>query len=276
MKATFDTKASSSVFLWLDNKICKDGEGFVNKPTPLYKQADPSRSNFNVYASPYKQWVYDSCATSVISGVYNGNDFLTRGSGIIFDFNNGRVLTTGNYTSLSGTVAHKDYNVYYTSDENAKLFIEKTIDENKNLSYSPTGAQPYVFSAPCIFVTTSTAYNEEWGLGGIDMSKRNYRLYVISNNNYNQEALNGLLVDTAHTMIPLIDDADSPLDFYGDLKTGYYNYCELKEKYNCASGMYIKNVFAYKVDNKQNKSNTLLLSFYDIEAEVIRIRNNSR
>ena len=276
MKGNFDTKAASSIVLWLDNKICKDGEGYVQKDVIFYKQPDAARAPLIAYASPYKQWVYDSCVAPIISGVYTQSGAIDRSNGIFFDFNNGRVLSSGDLGArLTGTILKKEYNVYFTTDDQANLFIERNYQENKNISYQSTGIEPYVFSAPCVFVTPSFGNNDPWALGGIDKSNRTYRIYVVSHNNHNQEALNGLILDSAHKMLPLIDDVDSPFNFYGDLKSGYYNYCDLRSKYNCASGLYINNVYSYKVDSRANKSNTLLLSFFELQTEIIRVNGNS-
>lgn len=273
MKSSFDNDLVTSFCLWLDNRLIKDGEGFQNKEVILYKQKDSSRSNLYSYNSPYKSWVADSCQTlaTIPSGFSGSNTFYTRNSGISLDFINGRVLSSGDLgPMISGSIAKKDYNVYFTTTEVAELIVEKIFQSNKDLDYAKTGILPYEFAAPCIFVTNSIGKNIPFAFGGTVASKRTIRLYAISHNNYNQEALNGLLVDSAQKTIALVDNNATPYTFNNDLKSGYYNYCDVRSAYGCAAGAYISNVYSYKVDQKTNQSNTLLLSFYDFEVEKIR------
>lgn len=269
MKANFNTTRINSFMLWLNNKLDKDGEAYTNVSSQFFKQNDPARSQFNVYASPYKGFVYDSCAANPISGVYTSSgQFLTRDSGIMIDFNNGRILSTADWgETLSGSYQRKEYNIYFTSDEESEIFLENQTDSNKNIKFTETGVQPYAFAAPCIFVTCATNEREPYAFGGTDNNKAEMRLFVISNNNFSQEALNGLLVDSSREMIPILGDSYSPFNFYGDLKSGYYNYCEIKN--GCETGAYIKKVYSYKIGNTKD-TNTLLLSAYDFELETIR------
>ena len=271
MRGNFDTQLPSSFLAWLNNKLDKEGEAFSTQNVTLFKQTDPSRSTLNVYASPYKGWVYDSCATSVISGVYTtSGQYLTRSSGIEFDFNNGRVLSSGNWgQTLTGTISRKEYNVYFTTDEKATLFLENGTDSNKNVKFTETGVTPYDFAAPCIFVTAATAQNVPFAFGGIDNSQRTFRLLVVSDNNYHQEALKGLLVDSARQNFPLIEDSATPFTFYGDLKSGYYNYCDIRNTYGCASGAYIKEVNSFKIP-VENNATSMLLSAFEVKLEKIR------
>lgn len=274
MKNSFDNDILTSFYLWLDNRIIKDGEGYSNKPVTLYKQNDPSRLPLISYNSPFKSWVADSCQGSAMipSGFFSGTVQFNRNSGIHLDFLNGRVLSSGDLgATITGTISKKDYNIYNISEDEATFLLEKIKDSNKNLDYVQTGIlNPYKFVAPCIFVTNAAGKNDPFAFGGLNLSKRTIRLYVISDNNYNQEALNGLMIDSAHKTIAILDNTAAPYTAYGDLKSGYYNYCDTRSAYGCASGAYINNVFSYKVDQKSNHSNTLLLSFYDFELEKVR------
>jgi len=100
MREQFDNKLAQSVVEWVNNIVCNDGGGFFTPGTPLYLQEDSTRSQFKVYASPYRSWVYDSCVdgATIFSGAYNSSgQFLTRQSGLFFDYQNGRVLSSGNW-----------------------------------------------------------------------------------------------------------------------------------------------------------------------------------
>jgi hypothetical protein len=139
------------------------------------------------------------------------------------------------------------------------------------LDYTKTGAYPYSYTAPIVFVTNSNAANEAFALGGgVVNSKRTYRLYCITNNAFSQEALVSVLTDKTNKIIPILNSSQMPLSFYGDLKSGTFNYCNLKTLGACASGAYIEDVFHYKLDYKGNKTNAWMASIYDLQLEVIR------
>lgn len=269
MKQNFNTTLINSFMLWLNNKLDKDGEAYSVVSSSFFKQEDPQRAQFNVYASPYKGFVYDSCAVTPISGVYTSSgNFLTRDSGVIIDFNNGRILSTADWgQTLSGTYYRKEYNVYFTSDEESEMFLENNTDSNKDIKFTETGVAPYAYAAPCIFVTCANNKREPFAFGGTDNNKTDMRLFVISNNNYSQETLNGLLIDSTRQTIPILGNEKSPFTFYGDLKSGYYNYCESRN--GCETGAYIRDVYHYKIGNTKD-TNTLLLSAYDFSLETIR------
>lgn len=267
----FDTKLVESVVYWLDNKIVVEGQGFTNQSTLLYPQRDRARSLYS-FASPYKGWVYDSCATgaTIPSGFYNSSgQFLTRASGLSFDFDNGRVLSSGDWGTLSGNYANKDYNVYYSNEEQTDFFLEQLYKGNKDLSYTQTGVPHYIFAAPCVIVTNAAGQNQTYALGGLENSTRTIRLYAISNSNYNQEALGSIIMNSAHSYLPLMDYSDTPLNFYGDVKTGYYNYCDIKARLGCKD-VFIKNAYSYKVADNVNSSTYYTISIYDLDLECIR------
>ncbi len=275
MKETFDTKLAQSVVEWLKNVITNDGQGYINTGGALYLQADSTRQQFKTYQSPYRSWVYDSCVegANVPSGFYNSSgQFLTRESGLIFDFINGRVLSSGNWGGqLSGNYSKQEYNVQFTSSEVAGLYIDRVFNANPDIDYTKTGAYPYSYTAPIIFVTNANADNQPYALGGgIVKSNRSYRLYCITRDPFGQEALVSTLTDKVNKTIPLLNSSQMPLQFYGDIKSGVYDYCDLKNPGTCASGAYIESIYHYKINQKTNNSALWLASAYDLQLQTIR------
>ena len=225
MNYQFDNKLAHSLILWLDNKILSLGQAYVNESTQLFHMEDTSKPN-NYWSSLYKSWVYDSSVTGAIipSGFYNeSGNFLTRESGIGIDFINGRVFSTGSEilgSTLSGSYSRKEYNIYYSDIDKVNFYLERLYNENPNVEYSQTGTLPYVFNAPCIIITNSYAKNEPYAFGGQKKNNRLFRLYTLSNNNFNQDALNTLILDSYNFSFPLIDDSiDVPMNFICYLKT---------------------------------------------------------
>lgn len=274
MNFTFDNKIAGSVILWLDNRVSSLGQGYINQSTQLFSQNDSSK-NVNYWASPYKSWIYDSSVTGAIvpSGFYDtSGNFLTRQSGLNIDFINGRVYSTGNLdTVLSGNYSQKEYNVYYSDIDTVNFYLERLYGENPNIQLPQTGTLPYVFDAPCIIVTNSYAKNSPFAFGGQRCNNRLLRLYVLSNKDYNQDALTTIILDSFSFNIPLIDDTiDIPINSMGDLKTGYYNYNDIISKYGHPPGIYIKDVYSYKLNERMNKNIGFALQLYELDLECIR------
>ena len=72
MKPQFQHQIVTSFALWLDNAICCRGEAFQNIESTLYHQEDPRLDpNYLAFASPHKQWIYDSSieGAQVIDGI---------------------------------------------------------------------------------------------------------------------------------------------------------------------------------------------------------------
>ncbi len=242
----------------------------------MYPQTDPSIPYFS-YASPYKQWVYDSSVSGAIvpSGVYNAQgQFLTRESGIMIDFINGRVLSTGQLgNGLSGTFSRKEYNVYFSTDSVTDLFLENILNSDKNIAYSPTGVSPLPFEAPCVIVTESSSNNVPFAFGGVDETQNTLRCFVISNNNWAQTAINSLLADAAHHSFPQVSATFPPISQYGDLKSGingftgyYYNYKQSAPN----PSIYINNMYALKINNQTNKNRIMSLSSCEFDVSNVR------
>lgn len=273
MNLQFDNRLAHSFILWLDNKILSQGQGYVNQSTQLFFMPDSSRP-YNYWSSPYKSWVYDSSATgaNIPSGFYNSSgQFLTRNSGIGMDFINGRVFSSGNWgPTLSGQYAKKEYNIYYSDINTVNFYLERLYDSNGNIQYDLTGILPYNFNAPCVIVTNSYSTNRPFAFGGQKANERQFRLYTLSNNNFNQDALNTIILDSLNFSFPLVDNADLPINFNGDLKTGYYSYNDIIDKYNLP-GVYIKNVYSFKLSEKDNRNIGYSIGIYEFDLETIRI-----
>ncbi len=270
----------TSTVLWLDNQLCGTGQAYVNITGNLYQQPVVAGRNV-VYASPYRSWVYDSCAAGALipSGFYTSSgQFLTRASGLVIDFINGQVSSPANWgPSLSGVYARKEMNVYYSSDEEVSYILEQVYGENKNLSYTLTGLvrpgmAPKTLAAPLIMLTNARGENDPWALGGIDDSKNTVRAFIISDSNYLQDGVNSLLQDAAHQTIPFVPYSVAPWTASGDLKAPPWSYCSgIFNTFGCAGGLYVQNVYAYKISDKVNRNSTFFVSAVEIDLSKPRI-----
>lgn len=260
----------TSAALWLDNQLVADNLAYVNITGSLYLRPRASTGQNWVYASPYRSWVYDSCAVGALipSGFYNASgQFLTRASGLVIDYINGQISSPANWgSSLSGTYARKEMNVYYSSDEEVAYVLEQVYGENKNLGYTLTGLRGNVLAAPLVMLTNARGQNDPWALGGTDNSLNTIRAFIITDSNYLQEGVNSILQDSAHTTIPFAPYSAAPITASGDLKTVPWSYCTgIYDLFGCANGLYIENVYAYKLNEKANKNSTFFLSAVEID-----------
>lgn len=261
--------------MWLTNWLEGTGQAYQNITGSLYRQPATGVVG-NVYASPFKSWVWDSCVGGAIipSGFYNASgQFLTRASGLVIDFVNGRVISPQNWGgTLSGVYARKEVNVYLSSPQETNYVMEQVYRTNLNVNYPLTGFQGLALAAPLIMITNTKGENVPWALGGIDNSKNTFRCFAISNSNYLQEGINSLCQDAAHSYIPLATYADTPITASGDLKTPGWSYCnDIKAIYGCANGLYLSAIYPYKLGDHMNNNPTFLLSISDFEIEKPRM-----
>ena len=131
MKPQYQHTVMTSFLLWFDNYLLNKGEAFSSKTGTLqYFNDTRLPDTYNVYASPYKQWVNDSSITNVVDGVFVGDSSTPSGrsQSLVFDFENGRVIDTGNHLGtdkvITGTFAVKDFNVYLTNETEEDLILE--------------------------------------------------------------------------------------------------------------------------------------------------------
>lgn len=269
MRPQYAHDVVTSVALWLDNRLLANGLAYVNVTGALYLQPIVAGTN-KTYASPYRSWVYDSCASgaTIPNGFYTSSgQLLTRASGLVIDFINGKVSTPQNWGPvLTGTYARKEMNVYYSSDEEVSYVLEQVYGENRNLQYTLTGLNNRVLAAPLAMITNARGQNQPWALGGMDDSRNTIRAFIIADSNYLQEGVNSILQDSAHSFIPFAPYSAAPITASGDLKTVPWSYCTgIYDYYGCNQGLYVENVYAYKLNEKANRSTSFFLSACEID-----------
>ena len=225
MKRSFIHDLHSSFTIWFDHTLLQKGEAFTNVSGSLYKMADPNISGFNIWGSPYKQWVYDSSVSGVNipSGISSNAGVINRsGNSNILDFERGRFLTTGSLSSVSCSYSVKDFNIYTTNKSDQELVFENRYLVNPSSPQVATGVREDKLIAPCIFIKIKKFSNKEFSYGGNDMTTVNLRAVIISDDEYKLNSVGNIFVDKKHTNFLLLDS--TPINRYGDIKNGYYNY----------------------------------------------------
>ena len=303
MKPQFQHTLVTSFFLWFDNYIQYNGEAYKNKTGIFYNMTDDRLdSNYNVYSSPYKQFIIDSgLHTNVVNSQgtegaividrisgqrADGSAFeVTRGtSGLKIDYENGRVFFTGdengelpgNNLSLSGQFGVKDFNVYVTNQTEEDLVVEnkfKTNDRFGNLETS--GVLPYDQVIPAVFITSESINNQPFAFGGLDVTQTNVKAVVMTSDLYCLDCVLSLAADSKKQSFVEVDFNDFPVTEFGDIKTATYptgySYNQI-ETDNTQELFHIEEVFVSKLSDRVKKkvNPNIFVGFIDFEIHKYR------
>ena len=260
MNPSYTTNLMSSFYLWLDHELADIGQGFINTSGQLYPTYDPSCGTYNVYSSPFRQWISDSSITNaaVPSDVYCDGQLLTRDSGVIFNFNKGQVLLPPNIKPrvVTSQYSKKDFNLYYTDEREENLLFENAHplqSKFRNITGGLGGDdQPF----PCVFIKNTAYQNIPYALGGQEQTKTTVRCIILSDNMYLLDGAISVMTDSVRKVFPLVQPSQLPYNYYGDFKSGtQYQYPQLatqssQEKSNL---IYIDRVVVSRLDEIRNK-----------------------
>jgi hypothetical protein len=282
----FQHKLSSSFLLWFDNYLLTKGQAYTNTTGRFYYYQDERiPDTYKVFGSPYKQWVSDYSITgaTIPSGVFINGSFSGRATGSnnstssrILDFDNGRALISGAATGavVTGAFATKDFSVYYSNETEEDLLIEnKFIAQSKiGTNLSPTYVQPYDQVVPAIYICNSSFENKPFAFGGMDQTTTNLNAVVIAENPYQLDGVLSIFADSKNESIVDVPFDSYPFTEYGDLKSGYYNYQNLKTQYQNNNKYFVERVKTSKMNDKPRKSlvNDLYVGFIDFDVSIMR------
>jgi hypothetical protein len=266
MKPQFQHQVITSFALWLDHVILQRGEAFQNIDSSFYHQNDPRLdSNFVSFASPHKQWVTDSSISkaNIINGITLNDRFIGRNDeDIKYDFDNGRVLIpstlANSMSSVEGSYAVKDFNIYITDQTEEELLIESKFDTNSRFDQGIfEGIKPYDQVVPAIFISYESGVNEPFAFGGQDSTKSFVRCVVFAENSFQLDGIFSLLSDLNFTSVANVGFNEHPLNEFGDLKLGHYDYQDLSKRYfnlqNSHSIFHIENCTVSKLNDRVAK-----------------------
>lgn len=273
---------SSSFSLWADHVLLKRGLAYVNKTGAFVHYNDHRLPNgWRAWGSPDKQWVANSAITgaTVPSGVFVDSNFSGRSDGLILDYENGRILTSGISSSatITGSYSAKEINVYPTNQDEESLIVEKT-EENANqkvgTSINTRYLPPYSQKIPAVFVNVQTQENSPFALGGMDLTVNKINLVVMTKEPYELDGVLGLFADTADEIFKEIPFDSYPYTEQGDVKS-LYNYetlaAQSQEYYT------IDEVKSSKATDSLRRSlgTQLYIGFVDMEISKPRYPRNN-
>ena len=277
----FQHKFTNSFFLWFDNYLLTKGQAYSQLTGTFYNYEDERLdSSLNVFGSPYKQWVNDSSISGaqIPSGVYINGAFSGRNNNLILDFENGRVLSSqlsGNAT-ITGSFPVKDFNIYFSNETEEDLIVENKYDTNSRIiinqaSYIP----PYSQVLPAIFLSFAGSYNKGFAFGGMEETTISAKAVILAENNYQLDGVLSIFADSRNEVFPTVPMENNPINEFGDLKTGYYSYTDLKNQFGGNTKFYINSAETSKLTDKARKSlsNDMYVGFIDFEIQQHRYRN---
>lgn len=280
MKAQFHHKLTTSFFLWFDNFLLKKGEAYSNTTGSFYYYADPLLdSTYVAYGSPYKQWVTDSsiAGATVPTGIYIDGSLSGRNDGVVFDFDNGRALISGDVTSstITGSFSVKDFSTYLTNDTEDDLIVENKYMVNSRLPSGPlTYIQPYDDVVPAIFLSTSMSENKPFAFGGREDTTVKANAVVIAEDTYQLDGVLSIFMDSVNeTFIP-IPMSGYPVTELGDLKDDEYYYTGATAPYSEEERFIVDKVRVSKLSDRTRKvlANELYIGFIDFDIVKYRYR----
>ena len=268
---------SSSLALYIDHKILSVGQAYTNHSSEFYRLNDKTFSSNSVYASPYKQFVYDYAVSGaqVPSGVYVNGNFINKGTtGLKIDYLNGRAIFNQNNNgfTVSGDYAVKDFNIYVNPVSNQELLFESKFELRPTFPQSLTGLNSNQAVAPAIFIENLSSSSEDLAFGGLDKCYYNYSCMILADSNYQLEGVANILMDLKRKHFCVLDE--TPINRFGDFKSGNYHYWD----YVAAHSQYqafISDVDFFKViantdNNILKKYKDLRLGYCEFEIEVHR------
>jgi hypothetical protein len=275
--------------MWFDNYLLTKGQAFTNLTGVFYNYEDERiPSVYKVFGSSYKQWVsdYSVSGATVPSGVFVNGVFKGRATGAsnttsanILDFDNGRALLSGVLASstVTGSFAVKDFNIYYTNETEEDLILDRKKSSNESIgtNESFTYVAPYDQMVPAIYINNSSIQNEPFAFGGTNQTNTNINAIVITKDPYNLDGVLSIFADSFNQSIINIPFEESAYTEYGDLKSGFYNYQTLKTKYIDQQKFFVDKVVTSKLNDKERKSllNDLYVGFIDFDISIIRNSN---
>lgn len=280
MKHQYQHNVTTSFATWLDHHLLEKGEAYQNQTGVLNYYSDARfPSSYRCFGSLYKQWVFDSSITGAIvpSGVYVNGVFKTRNNGLIIDYINGRVLSTGTGiptgASVTGSFAVKDYNIYLTNENEEDLIIENNnLSANKKFPWTGKYVQPYDQAIPAIYLITEGFHNTPFAMGGEDESRSHFKAVVFSDSTYSLDGVLSIFADTSQKVFKLQDFSSYPINEYGDVKSYPYLYDDYYDNPNPQAEMFIDHVIVSKLKDSRSRTQNPKSYVGFIDFEIIKYR----
>lgn len=213
------------------------------------------------------------------------------GTGVVVDYENGRLLVTGNDdqlgyystgSTLTGSFTVKDFNVYLTDQGEEDLIIENKFMLNSRYGTYGSGIEPYDPVVPAVFINTEYTRNEPFAFGGEDKTHSIIKAVVMAENAYQLDGIMSIFRDSKYSTFNKIPFSGHPSTEYGGLKTSnprpshisnnipHYDYDTLSAEQS--DTFYIDDVTVSKFSERAQKSFPGEIKVGFLEFDVFALR----
>jgi len=297
MKAQFDHILQSSFYLWFDDKLTRQAEGYIDTGGQEFdvvvrggsEDALDIPDNLDAYYCSDRQLVNNGLTEP--SGVYVDGGFVAQGDPayeLLIDHSEGRILTKSTASGgldlisaeVTGNFKRKEINVYITNETEEQLLLQ-----NDFILSDVVGEPTYLkqqaelgdrkYTLPAAFISLNASSNENWALGGVDDTKTLIRVVVITDSNYSLDAVLSLFRDCKSTCFKMVEFEDFPFgEFYHVKKFPYY-YPDFISEHASDSrdSAYIEKVTSSKLFDRSGTQipQGLRIGFIDFNISCIRM-----
>jgi hypothetical protein len=284
MKAQFDNKVMSSLYLWFDHTLLKEGEAFTNYGSKFYP-VNNLYQGYYTYGTPFRQFVADSSidGATILSGIYLDNVFKERTESNFTGVNYGQAQAyftdeVDSSVTISGDYAIKDFNIFLTNETEERLLFETQFTLSNKISNSPTGLPPDSLTYPAVFIKNMGGFNEPFEFGGTDETIINSRAIVIADSQFGLDAVCSIFRDTSKEYIGILEENEMPFNNLGDfVNYADYNYTGItNSKLGTDNSIFVDSVNISKIGGASfaglNNVNPNIYSAL-IDFELKKIRN---
>lgn len=282
MRVSFDQNLLTSLLLYSEWREQQVMQGYQTLTFRMFPTVDLKLSpGYQSYSAPLKGFVYNSGVSgAVIMQSVSGGGFssaLTRASGLVIDYPNGRVLvptSLGTNLVLTGTASVCEVNYYAASTTQETMLTQDKMFVNPQTVYSlgTTGIPPNVYVTPAVFVNPLHTRNEAFQLGGTVDTKSTITLTVFAEDPNTLTAILGFWRDARYQYFPLLNTVNYPLNPFGDVVGGTgYNYLSYIQRFGEPGNLvYIENVTTARVSDRLRVNNAQWVGIVDLETSYVR------
>lgn len=261
---------------YIEHQILNKGQAYTNYGSIFYPTKEVELPNYSVYGAPFKQFVYDSSVSGayIPSGVYVNGNFTSKGTtGLMIDHINGRAIFSGgnNNFTVSGNYAVKDFNIYPTTKSDEQLLYETKYQINPSFNRQQGPLDKEHVSIPGIFIINSNFSNEPYAFGGLQETTIHIHCLILAESKDALDALGNIMIDEKYSYFNVI--SQTPLTYFGDLKSDPFNYAGLTTSNTSPILGYISDADFYRISNREftNRYTDLRVGLVDYSIKLVRM-----
>lgn len=238
MNVQIDNKIISSLLLFIDHEIQKNGQAYANYSGRFYPISGGIQG-LTAYAAPFKPLVNDTSISgaNVMSGVYVNGNYVSVGQSGLHSINHDQGTVYFNSplpasAVVSGNYAIKEFGVNLTDQTEQKLLFETKYLTNTKHNQVLSGLPLDTKTSPALFVKVREMENLPFAFGRIDDNNLKIRVIVITDNEFQRVGVCNILKNLNLRTFPIYSTL--PFDRNGAFTGVNYNF----DTINAETGYY--------------------------------------